>query len=74
MISAGTSLKERALAIIERVPQPIDFVLHIAERFIRRFQRTVLDSERGVIALQFLERFQTAPDRSDLPLQDRNLF
>ena len=54
-ISAGTNLKTRALAIIERVTQPIHFVLDIAQRLVRRLERAVLHLQRSIFALQFFE-------------------
>ena len=36
-------------------PQPIHFALHVAQSFIRCPQRTILYSQRSVLALQILE-------------------
>ena len=57
-ISAGTSLKTRAFPISERAAQPIHFVLHVAQRLVRRLERSVFHPERSVISLHFLQRLQ----------------
>src|SRR5205807_304292 len=59
------------LAIIERAAQAIHLMLDIAQRLVRRLERSVLDFQRRVIALEFFQRLQTASHRSDLLLNPR---
>ena len=61
----GHQLEESAFPIGKRATQTIHFVLHIAQRLVRRLERSVLHLERGVVSLHFLERLQPAPNRGD---------
>ena len=61
--------EDRALAIIERVAQAIDFMFHIAQRRIGRAQLAIIDPQRSVLLFQFFQRFQSGSDRRDLFLQ-----
>src|SRR4029077_7327835 len=61
--------EDRALAIIERMAQAIDFMFDIAQRRIGRAQLAIIDPQRSIFLFQFFQRFQSGSDRRDLFLQ-----
>ena len=54
--------------VIQRASETVHLVFHIAERLVRRLERTVLHFQRGVVLLHFLEGLQPRADRCELLL------
>jgi len=63
--------EDRPFTIIQGVPQPIHFMLDVTKRRVGGAQLAIVDPERGILLLEFVQRFQSGTNGRNLFLHTR---